>query len=213
MEVVSSRRLLGAPVSKGSSSPTRRCRRRRESGRRVVDRRNDQRCELWRLCKDRLFTARDRSPIAAAAGVCQDGRLPCEILAGHLFDYTPGWTRTIEYTGDDPRLPDAIRTFNREKDVAATITTPLALGGRTLGWMTLASPRSLEPEGTGGASSSSKPSPPGGAGAAHSRVVERSRSDERRKAFSRNAPPRATSTTTWRRASAAILMTASGGAA
>jgi signal transduction histidine kinase len=146
---------------------------------------NDQRCELWlAYVKDRLFTARDRSAAAAAAGVCEEGRLPCEILAGHLFDHLPGWTQTIEYTGDDPRLPDAIRSFNREKGVDATITTPLALGGHTLGWMTLASPRSSEPEGHWWRVELIEAIARQAALALHhSRVVDRSRSDERRKAI------------------------------
>lgn len=146
---------------------------------------NDQRCELWlAYVKDRLLTARDRSAVAAAAGVCEEGRFPCEILAGHLFDHPPGWTQTIEYTGDDPRLPEAIRGFNREQNVDATITTPLTLGGRTLGWMTLASPRSSEPEGHWWRVELIEAIARQAALALHhSRVVERSRSDERRKAI------------------------------
>ena len=32
---------------------------------------------------------------------------PCESMAAHLFGYAPGWSETIEYERDDPRLPEA----------------------------------------------------------------------------------------------------------
>jgi signal transduction histidine kinase len=144
---------------------------------------SDQRCELWlAYVKDRLFTARDAP--ARQDGACEQGRFPCEMMSGHLFDYAPGWSQTVEYTGDDPRLPEAMRGFNREKDVDATITTPLVLGGRTLGWMTLASPRSSEPEGHWWRVELIEAIARQAALALHhSRVVDQSRSDERRKAI------------------------------
>ena len=40
-------------------------------------------------------TTTGRAPIAPAK------RFPCESLGAHLFDYTPGWTETIEYASDD----------------------------------------------------------------------------------------------------------------
>jgi signal transduction histidine kinase len=144
---------------------------------------SDQRCRLWlAFVKDRLFTARDAP--AGADGACEQGRFPCEMMADHLFGYIPGWSQTVEYAGDDPRFPEAIRQFNRDKDVDATIAAPLVLGGRTLGWMTLASPRSAEPEGHWWRVELIEAIARQAALALHhSRVVERSRSEERRKAI------------------------------
>src|SRR5687767_11319682 len=146
---------------------------------------DDQRCELWlAFVKDRLFTARDRGTGASEGGVCAEGRYSCEHMARHLFEYTPGWTQTVEYAGDDPRLPPEIREFNRQRDVDATISTPLTLGGRTLGWMTLASPKGPEPESQWWRVELIEAIARQAALALHhSRVVDRSRSEERRKAI------------------------------
>ena len=98
------------------------------------------RCDLWMaFVKDRLLMPRtsgwDSSDEAAKAN------FPCESLANHLFEYKPGWTQTVEYVRDDPRLPDAIREFSDRKNWDVTISTPLVLGSRNLGWMTLSSLR------------------------------------------------------------------------
>jgi signal transduction histidine kinase len=144
-----------------------------------------ERCELWlAFVKDRLYTARDRQVPAGEDGVCEQGRFPCERMATHLFEHKPGWNQTVEYTADDSRLPAGIREFNRERDVDATITTPLVLAGRTLGWMTLASPPSREPEGQWWRVELIEAIARQAALALHhSRVVDRSRSEERRKAI------------------------------
>ena len=67
--------------------------------------------------------------------------LPCTAMADHLVAYTPGWSQTIEYAKDDTRLPDAIREFSRLKEWDAMVATPMVLGGRMLGWMTMLTPR------------------------------------------------------------------------
>jgi signal transduction histidine kinase len=162
---------------------------------------DDQRCELWlAFVKDRLLTARDRGTAASEGGVCEQGRYSCEHMARHLFEYTPGWTQTVEYAGDDPRLPAEIREFNRQRDVDATISTPLTLGGRTLGWMTLASPKGPALSDARGAAAGGVEGPEpesqwwrvelieaiarqAALALHHSRVVDRSRSEERRKAI------------------------------
>src|SRR5688500_6962656 len=64
-----------------------------------------ERCNLWlAYVKDRLFT-----PPKGALRACEasDGTrvFPCDNMAAHLFEHRPGWTRTIEYRGDDERLP------------------------------------------------------------------------------------------------------------
>jgi signal transduction histidine kinase len=62
---------------------------------------------------------------------------PQESLARHLVAYTPGWTMTIAYRQDDPRLPDAVREFHRQANGRGMIVAPLKLGGATLGWIKL----------------------------------------------------------------------------
>jgi len=104
-----------------------------------------QRCDLWMAyVKDRLFTPRkddwESHPVKGGK------RFPCESLADHLFAYGPGWNETVEYAGDDPRLPEPIRTFTCDMDSATIVATPLVLGGRNLGWMTVSSPGGAEPE-------------------------------------------------------------------
>jgi signal transduction histidine kinase len=98
-----------------------------------------QRCEPWlAYVGDQLYTRTSE---------CQSGTFPREGVATHLFAYTPGWTQTIEYERDDPRLPEIVRTFNQRSGIDAVITTPLLLGTRTLGWLTLKSRRTPECEG------------------------------------------------------------------
>jgi len=63
--------------------------------------------------------------------------LPREEMATHLFAYTPGWKETIEYTGDDPRLPENVRTFNGSIGLDSLAIAPLALPTRNLGWLAL----------------------------------------------------------------------------
>ena len=97
-----------------------------------------QRCDLWMAyVKDRLFTPRVPGWETNAAGEHVDGDYPCQTMAAHLFGYTHGWTETIEYAPDDSRLPEAILAFHTRKGCGPTIATPLVIGGRTLGWLTL----------------------------------------------------------------------------
>ena len=51
------------------------------------------RCELWlAYVKDRLFRPRDNNiPSLCPAG----GPYPCEDMGRHLYDFLPGWTKTI----------------------------------------------------------------------------------------------------------------------
>jgi signal transduction histidine kinase len=96
-------------------------------------------CEFWMAyVKDRLLTATqaDREPPRADP---PGERFPCESMARHLYEYEPGWGQTIEYQRGDPRLPETVRAFHQHMDWDRTITAPLSLGGRTLGWMTVSS--------------------------------------------------------------------------
>jgi signal transduction histidine kinase len=89
-----------------------------------------QRCDLWMAyLSDHLYTAKGADWDALA--------LPRESLARHLFVHGPGWLQTIEYRGDDERLPEPVREYNRQAGVDALVMAPLMLGGRTLGWIGL----------------------------------------------------------------------------
>jgi signal transduction histidine kinase len=140
-----------------------------------------ERCELWMAyVKDRLYKPkewpRDGCPV--------DSPYPCQDMARHLYAHAPGWTTTIEYLGDDARLPESVRVFGRENGVDETVATPLVLGGDTLGWMTVSSSRSLQPESqwwrVGLIEAIARQA---ALALHHSRLVERSRSEERRKAI------------------------------
>jgi signal transduction histidine kinase len=100
-----------------------------------------RRCELWMaFVKDRLYT-----PVKVGAAAYEN-RFPAESMASHLFDYSPGWNQTVEYSSDDSRLPDPIRVYSREAGCDTVVTTPLVLGSRNLGWMTVGSPSPPQPE-------------------------------------------------------------------
>jgi signal transduction histidine kinase len=105
-----------------------------------------QRCEPWMVfAEDRLVNLR-RIDGQIDGRIDETCRFPCDLMAGHLFDFRPGWSGTIEYRGDDPRLPAAVREYNRQMSWDTTLSTPLAIGSRTLGWMTLASTDGAVPE-------------------------------------------------------------------
>jgi signal transduction histidine kinase len=103
-----------------------------------------ERCELWMVyVKDRLYTPRKDD---WGNAVEPAKRLACAAFSGHLFEYKPGWSETVEYRCDDPRLPETFRAFLRRMESATLVATPMILGSRTLGWMTVSSPGEPEPE-------------------------------------------------------------------
>ena len=65
--------------------------------------------------------------------------LPRESMAAHLYAYRAGWSQSVVYAGEDARLPEAVRAFNRDADVQSLAVAPLVLGGRNLGWIALSS--------------------------------------------------------------------------
>ena len=68
-----------------------------------------QRCDLWMAyVKDRLFTPRkdDWETSPPVTGQALAVRKPRPIICS---TYRPGWNETVEYAGDDPRLPEPIR--------------------------------------------------------------------------------------------------------
>jgi signal transduction histidine kinase len=90
-----------------------------------------QRCNLWMV----HLWGRVLMPQSSDWDVLPS--FPRDSMAAHLFAYEPGWKDTIEYRGDDERLPEAVRAFNRGNGLSATMVAPLVLGGRNLGWVTL----------------------------------------------------------------------------
>ncbi len=58
-------------------------------------------------------------------------------MAAHLCAYAPGWSDTIEYTGDDSRLPESVREFDRSIGLSSVAIVPLILPTRNLGWIAL----------------------------------------------------------------------------
>jgi signal transduction histidine kinase len=73
--------------------------------------------------------------------------LPRDSMASHLFSYTAGWSELVEYSGDDPRLPEPVRVFNRESDIHSVAVAPLVLATRTLGWVALSNGKTSMCEG------------------------------------------------------------------
>jgi len=103
-----------------------------------------RRCDLWMVyVKDSLYTPRKDDWDAKTD---PGKKLACASLEQHLYEYQAGWSQTVEYAADDPRLPDEWRCFAKRMDSATIIATPLVLGGRNLGWMTVSSPGESDAE-------------------------------------------------------------------
>jgi signal transduction histidine kinase len=142
------------------------------------------RCNLWMAyVENELITPAMFAEKARAAAV-EGTTLPCNTMADHLVSYAPGWTQTIEYASDDARLPAEIREFSRCMHWDAMVATPLVLGGRMLGWMTMSMVRPSEGESRWWRVDLIEAIARQAALAVHhSRVVEQSRVEERRKAI------------------------------
>jgi signal transduction histidine kinase len=90
------------------------------------------RCDPWMAFVDGRFYGRDGDEWDALA-------LPRQAMAAHLVAYDEGWRKNVEYSGDDPRLPEAVRAFNTSAGIASVHVAPLALPTKNLGWIALAS--------------------------------------------------------------------------
>jgi signal transduction histidine kinase len=143
-----------------------------------------KRCELWMVyVKDRLYTP-SKDDWDASHPVDPAKQLACTTLASHLFEYRPGWTHTVEYRADDERLPEQWRAFAQRMESATVVATPLALGSRNLGWMTVSSPGSAGPESQWWRVALIEAVARQAALALHhSRIVDSHRREERRKAI------------------------------
>lgn len=144
-----------------------------------------QKCELWlAYVKDRLFVPTKGVSPACESADASKRSFPCDVMAAHLFEHAPGWSQTVEYRGDDSRLPEAIREFSRENDWNAVLATPLVLGNRNLGWMTVCTPDPSEAESQWWRVVLIKAIARQAALALHqSRLVDLNRREERRKAI------------------------------
>jgi signal transduction histidine kinase len=87
-------------------------------------------CELWMAYLGDHFFSKASADWATLA-------LPRESMGAHLFSHAPGWTATIDYSGDDPRLPEPVRAFHRERGLGSLLAAPLVLPTRNLGWIVL----------------------------------------------------------------------------
>ncbi len=141
-------------------------------------------CELWMAyVRDRLFMPRQHGRDTPACAEPGKRPFPCEAMATHLHGYGPGWEKTIEYTVDDERLPEVVRSFQEENVWVESVATPLLLAGRNLGWMTVCSARSSSPESRWWRVALIEAIARQAALALHhSRLVEENRREERRKA-------------------------------
>ena len=143
---------------------------------------SNQQCKLWlAYVEDRLFTASKGGLHHGEETTAKIAFL--EAMAGHLVQYEPGWSQTIEYPVNDERLPEVIRAFGCTKGWNSTVATPLQLGTRTLGWMTVCSVNKSDPESNWGRVVLIEAIARQAALALHhSRLVEHNRIEERRKA-------------------------------
>jgi signal transduction histidine kinase len=96
-----------------------------------------QRCELsMAYVVDRLYTRE--------GGDWSTLKYPRESMGQHLMRHQAGWTQTVEYAGDDERLPESVRDFHTHHGVHAVVIAPLVLGSGTLGWIALSSARASD---------------------------------------------------------------------
>ena len=141
-----------------------------------------ERCNLWlAYIKDRLYKAQPGTSVCGDPGSGKPA-FPCAIMARHLFEYRPGWAQTVEYRQSDGRLPEPITAFARQMDWHSVIATPLLLGNRNLGWMTVCSLRASQSDSQWGRVVLIEAIARQAALALHhSRLVELNRVEERRK--------------------------------
>ena len=92
----------------------------------------EDRAELWMAVVGDRFYSR-------AEGAWDALILPRDAMSAHLADYRSGWNETIEYQGQDERLPEVVRAFNRDNGLTSLVATPLVASTRNLGWFVLSS--------------------------------------------------------------------------
>jgi signal transduction histidine kinase len=141
-----------------------------------------ERCDLWMgYVKDNLYMPRKEDWDKKNDPV---KRLACAAFADYLFAHRDGWTQTIEYRCDDPRLPEEWHAFAKRLESATVIAAPLVLGSRNLGWMTVSSPSETDAEMQWWRVAMTEAIARQAALALHhSRLIDANRREERRKAI------------------------------
>ena len=144
-----------------------------------------QRCDLWMaFVQDRLYSPEMHDWSADPGESPCEGTYPCHYMANHLFTYAAGWSKTIEYEANDARLPEPLLDFSRKMECGSTIATPLILGEKVLGWMTLSNSRLQDSDGrwwrVGLLEAIARQA---ALALHHSRIVEQNKVEERRKAI------------------------------
>lgn len=98
----------------------------------------DGRVDMWMAAVgDRFYTRTDPGWGTLA--------LPRDAMSAHLSEYQTGWSETVGYTGQDARLPMAVRDFNLANGLDSLMVTPLRLPTRNLGWVALCAADGPEP--------------------------------------------------------------------
>ena len=77
-------------------------------------------CDLWMAYIDGRFVTKESHDWDALT-------LPRASVAAHLLAQKQGWTETIEYGGDDSRLPEPVQAFNRASGIESLVIAPLVL--------------------------------------------------------------------------------------
>jgi signal transduction histidine kinase len=96
-------------------------------------------CDLWMAFMDGRFFMKENPDWDSLT-------LPRDSLAAHLLAHKEGWADTMEYTGNDPRLPEPVQAFNRSMGVDFVVVAPLVLPTRNLGWVALSTGPATECE-------------------------------------------------------------------
>jgi signal transduction histidine kinase len=97
------------------------------------------RCDLWMANIDGRFVMKDSPDWGTLA-------LPRDSVAAHLLAHKAGWTETVEYTGNDSRLPNPVQAFNGANRIESVVIAPLVLSTRNLGWVALSTGATSECE-------------------------------------------------------------------
>jgi signal transduction histidine kinase len=87
-------------------------------------------CHLWMAYVQGQFFSKETENWPELA-------LPRASMEAHLLADAAGWKTTVEYEGDDARLPAAVREFNAAVNIGAVVIVPLVLPTRNLGWIAL----------------------------------------------------------------------------